>query len=249
VSEPATGTTCEVSIAELRACGAHCFDPVRFHYIEALARRAAAHAGDLRLTLDRRVAEALEEYRARYEQARGESATLLAATAAAFPEAGTALDDLFAQGDFGGLRRHVAALRDPARHRPLAELVRHLDRASSAHGAGAASSATAPPVSPPVELKALRDARRTWTQLSIARQMSQSQAKAPENPGPINSHLLVLRSLKLMQDIAPEYLQRYVSYVDALLWLDGASGSGALPTLGPGRDGDRKRKPGRSKPA
>jgi hypothetical protein len=34
------------------------------------------------------------------------------------------------------------------------------------------------------------------------------------NAGPINSHMLVLRSLAMMQAISPDYLSRMISYVD-----------------------------------
>lgn len=249
MSEPAAASDGEVSIAALRACGAHRHDPVRFHYLEALARRSATHAGDLRCRLDQRLVEALALYRAQYETARSEAGARLAATAAKFPDDRPELERLFAAGDFTGLGRLLAAIEHRGRRDPLAELVRQLDRAASGHEAAAAPDKVARVAAAPVELKALRDARHTWAKLSTDRQMSQSQAKAPENPGPINSHLLVLRSLKLMQDIAPDYLQRCVSYVDTLLWLDGASGASALPTPGASREGDKKRKPGRAKPA
>jgi hypothetical protein len=35
--------------------------------------------------------------------------------------------------------------------------------------------------------------------------------------------MLVLRSLALMQDISPDYLRRFVSQVETLLWLEKAS--------------------------
>ncbi|MBV1882234.1 MAG: DUF2894 domain-containing protein [Pseudomonadales bacterium] len=47
----------------------------------------------------------------------------------------------------------------------------------------------------------------------------------PENPGPINSHGLASRSLTLMGELSPKYLNRYISYLDSLLWLEAASES------------------------
>ncbi|MFP4906442.1 DUF2894 domain-containing protein, partial [Paraburkholderia sp. BR14261] len=43
-----------------RARGADQLDPVRFHFIEALERRAAAHAGEARRLLDARLAQLLK---------------------------------------------------------------------------------------------------------------------------------------------------------------------------------------------
>ena len=45
------------------------------------------------------------------------------------------------------------------------------------------------------------------------------------NAGPLNSHHLVHRALLLMRELSPEYLNRFMSYVDSLLWIDQANGS------------------------
>jgi hypothetical protein len=37
---------------------------------------------------------------------------------------------------------------------------------------------------------------------------------------PLNSQHLVHRALATMRDTSPAYLQQFVSYVDALLWMD-----------------------------
>lgn len=72
------------------------------------------------------------------------------------------------------------------------------------------------------ELKSLRYFRNTWSKLSVDRQVKKAFEQGPENAGPLNSHRLVLRSLQLMRDISPDYLNRFMSHVDALLWLDQA---------------------------
>ena len=48
----------------------------------------------------------------------------------------------------------------------------------------------------------------------------QAMVRGPENAGPLNPHMLVLRSLALMRQLSPDYLQRFLSHVDSLLWLD-----------------------------
>ena len=70
------------------------------------------------------------------------------------------------------------------------------------------------------ELKAVRQFRSTWSKLSTQKQLTHALAQAPQNAGPINSHMLVLRSLALMRDISPDYLNRFMSYADTLLCLD-----------------------------
>ena len=66
----------------------------------------------------------------------------------------------------------------------------------------------------------MRQFRNTWSKLSANKQVTQALDRAPRNAGPINSHMLVLRSLALMRELSPDYLNRFVSYVDTLLCLD-----------------------------
>ena len=62
--------------------------------------------------------------------------------------------------------------------------------------------------------------RQQLGKISVQKQVTQAIAQAPQNAGPINSHMLVLRSLSLMRDLSPDYLNRFVGYVDTLLFLD-----------------------------
>jgi hypothetical protein len=78
------------------------------------------------------------------------------------------------------------------------------------------------------ELKTLTHFRSTWSRLSAERRLTQSLATVPLNAGPLNSHHLVHRSLQLMRELSPEYLNHFVSYVDALLSLEQLHGATAL---------------------
>lgn len=44
--------------------------------------------------------------------------------------------------------------------------------------------------------------------------------RRPENPGPLNPHMLAVKILSEIQEVSPAYLERYVSFVDALISLD-----------------------------
>ena len=61
-----------------------------------------------------------------------------------------------------------------------------------------------------------------WSRLSAEKQVVQALGQAPKNAGPINSHVVALRSLALMRDISPDYLNRFMCYADTLLCLDPA---------------------------
>ena len=58
--------------------------------------------------------------------------------------------------------------------------------APTSHGAWTAAKAAAP------ELRALRLYKNTWARLAVDQQLARSLAQVPDNPGPLNSQLLVL---------------------------------------------------------
>ena len=232
-----------VTIDALRARGADRLDPVRFRFIEALARRSAAEQGDARRVLDGRLATVLDEYTARFDQTQTRAGETLACTVAQFPDAADRLEAVYRAGNFRELRQFIASLQDRYRARPLPDLLSHIQQHSPqnvpVNGAGEA-------LKPREELTALAYFRNTWSRLKVDQQLARALAQAPENAGPLNSHLLVLQSLKLMRDISPEYLRRFMAYADAMLWLDQADSSNKTVQKNIVRsERDKKRKTGR----
>lgn len=96
------------------------------------------------------------------------------------------------------------------------------------------------------ELKSMRFFRSAWAKLSAEKRVAQAIDKPPENAGPLNSHVLVIRSLATMRDISPDYLNRFVSYIDTLLWLDQA-GKKSEPVAEKASVGKAKTKAGRKR--
>ena len=182
----------------LQQDGAQQFDAVRFHYLCALAHRAQSHQGGARQLLDAKLEAAAQALRARMQKAQ-QTATR-AATVDVVPGA--------------------AANRET-----LGDLVRLM-----AQHAPAAPDAVRPQVAgvvPRSELKSVHYFRNTWSKLSAEKQVNQALGQAPKNAGPINSHVVALRSLALMRDTSPDYLNRFMSYVDTLLCLE--QGDKAIP--------------------
>ena len=219
-SDPAFDPSLE--IASLRTIGAHRLDPVRFHFIEVLARRELEQQGAVRRILSGRLAEALAAYRARFEQTQNEAKGTVARISEQYPAAAGDLQRLFVAGDFSGMRRFAAGLEKKDPQASPADLTRYLAQLQQ-DGVDAGLAGEGDFGSRP-ELKTIRNFRNTWSKLSADKQVAQAIEQAPANAGPLNSHMLVLRSLELMRDISPDYLNRFVSYVDTLLWLDQADG-------------------------
>lgn len=216
---------CTVAIASLRMVGADRFDPVRFRYIEALANRLMAHQGSVKRILDGKLADELTAFRDRFEQEQNDVRNTITHITPQYPHAGDDLQRLFVAGNFSGVRQSIATLKKSSQRASLGDLTRYiaqhshddvddsLDEHVESRCANSAHSAHS-------ELKTIRHFRNTWSKLSVERQVTQALDQAPKNAGPLNSHMLVLRSLALMRDLSPEYLNRFMSYVDTLLCLD-----------------------------
>ncbi len=211
-------------LASMREQGAERYDAAGWHYLETLARRAAAHEGSVRRMLDAKLQRAAIAFAERFAQTRAAAARLLATTCEKHPQAATELQRLFAGSDFKGLRNFLATLEARDQCAALTGLVSQLEPAlAGAPGHPPAyhpTSRAAAAGSLSLELKTVRESRATWARLSVDKQLSLAMKQAPQNAGPINSHMLVLRSLAMMQAISPDYLSRVVSYADTLLLLD-----------------------------
>ena len=201
-------------LAALRERGADRRDPVRFRLAEGLARRAAAHAGAARRAIEDKLVALL-----------------------ARPETSS-----------GAARGRPAAAREPG---ALAALVQHAASREGGTATIAAPSRAATPMSGtaavPAPAGAAADDRtvqffkRTWSRLSADQRLAQSRASLPENAGPLNSQHLVHRSLVLMRELSPEYLERFVGYIDALQWLEQSDEAAAQEAAGAGRPAPARR--------
>ncbi|MFM0168032.1 DUF2894 domain-containing protein [Paraburkholderia sediminicola] len=190
-----------------RERGADRLDPVRFHFIEALERRAADHSGEARRILDERLAGLLDAYAGHIERAASPA------------------DDAVAH-----------AANEPA-HATLKSLVDYIasqDHVPAAIGLPRAASYP--------ELPALDYFREVWSKVRTEKQMRQSLEQVPGNAGPLNSSSLVHRALSLMREVSPGYLKQFLSYVDALSWMEQMNG-GAAPA---GKDAPRAGNAGKS---
>ncbi len=191
----------DARVVALRVEGVDGLEPVRFHYIAALAQRATAHQGRVKRILDAKVDAAVAALRQRLQQAQGDSVAAL-----------------------------TTAHATTAQHETLGDLVRHMAQQTPA-SSGSAMLAAPMSTTPRSELKSVAYFRNTWSRLSAEKQVTQALGLAPKNAGPINSHVVALRSLALMRDTSPDYLNRFMSYVDTLMCLDQSD----KPTAPPAR--------------
>ncbi|GBH23598.1 DUF2894 domain-containing protein [Burkholderia vietnamiensis] len=165
--------------------------PVRFHRLDALAKRPAALDGAARALLDARHATLLDAFAAIVARASEGINVAATATAAACDSA------------------HAGA-QGPARG-ALAGLVARLARDAQADRRG-------------IDPELIDYFRATWSKVRTEQQYRQSLDQVPRNAGPLNSNSLVHRSLATMRELSPDYLQQFLSYIDALAWLEDLAG-------------------------
>ncbi len=94
----------------------------------------------------------------------------------------------------------------------------------------AASIANRSPSTTYPELEALDGFRSLWSRLRADSQLRQSLQQDTEDSGPLNSGRLAHRALLLMRECSPGYTQHFLSYVDALSWMEQFDSSGASGT-------------------
>ncbi len=179
----------------LAAQGAAARAPLDWHFATALAQRAANTSGAVQVRLTERLNEALARL----------DAHLATTSPCASPTASGASP--------------LAALLEGMGAAPTPPATATVARGNSPRNGTATPRSTA---SPRPELKSVGRMRKTLSRLKVRQQVSQALAQPPEHAGPMNSQMLVLRSLALMQDISPEYLHRFMSHVDALMTLEDA---------------------------
>ncbi|VVD94541.1 hypothetical protein PMO31116_01783 [Pandoraea morbifera] len=262
----------EAQLAAWRARGADKRDPVRFHRIEALARRRCAYDASVQRVLDARLAALID----------------------AFAESVSTADDGGAANAAWPAPSCSTAPDAPAAS-PLCALTAEMARRADANGRSAsapasraargvstvAPSASAPPatgqretrdpevaaqraapvpvaITPTViatddafeDLDVLEYFRETWSKLSTDGNLRQSLAQVPENAGPLNSNHLVHRALSLMHDVSPDYLRHFLRHADALSWLEDMETTGVFGTKAAARAQTpaKPAKPSRAKP-
>lgn len=211
------GTRARARLAAWREQGADRLHPVRFHLMETLERRAAGHDGEARHILDVRLTALLDAY----------AADLGAAALA---------------GDADSAITPCASTRGA-----LGELLDHFAHHAAPHGAQLTAGDAVPHTSSLPALEALGEFRKIWSEIRTESQVRQSLEQVPANAGPLNSGSLVHRSLTLMHELSPGYLQQFLAYVDTLSWMEQMNDSGALAAK-EGRGAVSTKKRARAKP-
>ncbi len=218
----------QATLAMLIEHGINRFDPVRFCYIESMIHRAVAQRKPVADALAERAGTALGEYQADFNRAKSDAALIVSRTIAEAPESSKQLAELFEACDFKGVARLAERLKRKQQSGPLAALLSQLlqhestTTATSSNGLLSPEAHQMPSFSLSGELKSLQLFRESWGKRYAEKRIRQVIDNAPENPGPLNPEMLVVRSLTSMRDLSPSYINRFITYLDTLNWLEQA---------------------------
>ncbi|MGY4830343.1 DUF2894 domain-containing protein [Sphaerotilaceae bacterium SBD11-9] len=126
----------------------------------------------------------------------------------------------------------VAAAEDAVQAVPalaaLTQLVERLDRHP-----GSSAPAARTRIALPRPLKSVVAFQGTWSRLRTEQRLRQALAQVPSQAGPLNSAHIVSRALQTLHALSPAYLDAFMTHVDALQWMEQASGGGDLVQRAP----------------
>ena len=71
-----------------------------------------------------------------------------------------------------------------------------------------------------VLIRSSRYRKHQQLQNSANRLVNIAIENSPQDPGPLNPEMLSIKSLKLLRDLSPQYLNRFVAYIDSLQWIE-----------------------------
>ena len=70
------------------------------------------------------------------------------------------------------------------------------------------------------ELQSMKRFRESMKYFNIDKIINRAINDFPENAGPHNPHMLAIKSLMQMKELSPQYLRRFASYIETILWLE-----------------------------
>ena len=93
--------------------------------------------------------------------------------------------------------------------------------------AGAQQPLRLPAITDSSEMGSVTRFRRSWAAGRAQQRVAAATARKPMNAGPLNSHMLVLQALEMMQALPGDYLRRFLTHVETLQWLETAQAEGS----------------------
>jgi len=232
---------CGEQISLIVEQGKNRFDETRFRYISSIYNRAVKQRSPVSLMLMSKVNKMLTSYQSDLSLAEEAMVGLSNRIKMSFPESSNEVERLGRHYNVKALTQLEARLTRASGAGVLSTLTNLLlHQGESADNQSAPSflellqtqenecvktysdneTCTRPKKN---ELKSTRLFRESQEAFNAEKVVRQAIKDGPNNPGPINPHMLAIRSLSTMQSLSPQYLKRFLSYIDTVFWLEQAS--------------------------
>lgn len=223
------------------------FDPARFAYITGLCQRACQVRYQANRVLHDKALKSVKRYQADLQAGQKQASKTLAVLSKKFPSHVEIAQILYERCEYRQIERlnkqlisraarqqHLAqlsALNQQADQRvesannvvaaltPLDDVLRQQEQAARI-GAGYTPPVRDDGSGEQLELTSMKYLRESMKYDGIDRVIDRALNDCPENPGPHNPQMLAIRALSQMHALSPQYLRRFASYVETILWLD-----------------------------
>ena len=223
-----------------------CFDPVRFAVIQGLHDRLKASPHSSNQVLLEKALSSIEKYKADFDCCRKDASLTLQEIKLLFPESFDSANVLFEKCDFPRLdhlfkrlKRNESSKERAVSLNGLSESMRaplmvkkenaqskSLDEALLNHeqtariAAGCAQLKVNESDDGRFELQSMKGFREAKKYFNVDKIIARAINDFPENAGPHNPHMLMIKSLMHMRDLSPQYLRRFAGYAETILWLE-----------------------------
>lgn len=234
----------ESKLAALKEIQANNFAPARFVYIATLLAKAQTAKQSVSEALKQKVAFALSSYQQDFDNAHGKAKILAEQIIEQQPKASAQVQLLILNCQFGELNKLAKTLQhiEPSLLAALnnyinqeqaqavdnpqesfsdmlnlieSKAVKNSQRPSQQTSTGKTNKAA--------ELKSFNSFKQFKEKYDTDRLVEQMITLRPENLGPLNPHMLLIKSLESLRELSPQYLSRFVTYIDAILRLEDAT--------------------------
>ena len=210
------------TLDKMNAIQAQHFNPVRFRFIESMAAKALQHRSSVAKIIEQKALQALSEYVKEY---------LCWQNQTSCPD--SQKDRV--QGELSKLTQEIFH----SSHAKTIVSQATLEEELSQQEKDIIHSMTPIMTHSSNNLPICKKPKTNYNELSVMQHFRQSKAKnhseqrltrvmqeGPEDAGPLNSQALIIRSLNTMHELSPGYINRFISYMDTLLWLEQAGEEG-----------------------
>lgn len=222
------------------------FDPMRFAFIEGVAKRLKSGRSPAAQDLLEKAMESVEQYQLDFNQHRQQARDILDGMTTEFSEHADIAQAMYERCQFKQLAIFIKKLEqqelNQRRLSKLNELVSNMNKSikpeadtpeqlsiddvlfqqeqSALVEAGDIPVDNVDGSGEQLVMQSMKQLRKSMKHFNIDKIIARAINEGPENPGPLNPQMLAIKSLTQMRDLSPAYLRRFASHIETLLWLE-----------------------------